>query len=161
MKLKKNESCYIALGSNQEDPIQHVTQASQKISKLPDICFIQTSSLYRTEPEGNQEQPNFINAVIEVITTYSPTILLKQLFMIENQHGRYRKNQRNLPRTLDLDILLYGDQTMNTSDLTIPHPRMWHRQFVLQPLLEIAPHFYKKITEGQINQKTSLQVKKL
>jgi 2-amino-4-hydroxy-6-hydroxymethyldihydropteridine diphosphokinase len=96
------------------------------------------SSLYRTAPVGEPDQPDFINAVVQIETTLDPLELLAGLLAIERRHGRVR-NSRNAPRTLDLDLLLYDDRTMDAPGLQLPHPRMHERAFVLLPLAEIAP----------------------
>lgn len=131
---------FIGLGSNLDNPIQHVEAAIVALQHLPSTHFIQPSRLYETAPIGMLNQPNFINAVVEVNTQLTPHALLAQLFLLEQQHARQRDaDNRFGPRTLDCDLLLYGDQIINHPDLTIPHPRMLERAFVLQPLNEIAP----------------------
>jgi len=129
---------YIALGSNLDQPIEQLKAAILSLQKIPDTHFICASHFYQTTPVGFINQPDFINAVACLKTTLPPETLLSALQTIENNQGRMRK-QINGPRTLDLDILLYGNQIMSDSDLTIPHPRLPERAFVLIPLLEIAP----------------------
>lgn len=129
---------YIALGSNLQDPAKQVSLAFQEISELPDTIIIRHSSLYRTAPVGYDNQPDFINAAVEVETTLEPLTLLRALLALETNHGRERPFP-NAPRVLDLDLLIYDDIAMNTEELTLPHPRMHERGFVLLPLAEIAP----------------------
>lgn len=138
----KPEVAYIALGANLGDAAQTVRDAIQTINALPQLQVTQQSSLYRTAAQesapGSPPSPDYINAVVEVLSTQPAYILLEQLQKIEQNAGRERP-YHNAPRTLDLDILLYGDVQIQTETLTIPHPRMWQRAFVLVPLAEIAP----------------------
>lgn len=133
---------YIALGANLNQPEVTLHSAIRALSLIPGTHLRATSSLYRTAPIGLKHQPDFINAVvsldIENCHHTPPEALLTRLFEIEAQFGRQRSIP-NAPRTLDLDLLLYGDQIIQTSALTLPHPRMHQRAFVLAPLLEIAP----------------------
>ena len=129
---------FIALGSNLEQPVSQVLQAFEQLNQLPDSSLISRSSLYRSAPIGKLDQPDFINAVACIETTLSAHDLLQKLLEIEQRHGR-KRTSLNAPRTLDLDILLYDDLQCQDEKLTIPHPRMTERAFVLRPLLEIAP----------------------
>ena len=129
---------YVALGANLSDPVMQVRAALDALTRMPESHLLRTSSLYRTTPVGIHGQPDFINAVAALETTLSPHALLAALFAIEAQFGR-RRDYRHAPRTLDLDLLLYADQTLDTPELQLPHPRMHLRAFVLAPLLEIAP----------------------
>ena len=133
---------YIALGSNLagnlDSPTSQVIRAFQSIEQLLKTKLIKTSSLYLSAPVGYDNQPDFINAVAEISTQLSPEILLDALLNIEQQAGRERPFA-NAPRVLDLDLLLYDAVTMHTEKLTLPHPRMLERGFVLLPLAEIAP----------------------
>lgn len=129
---------FIALGSNLQDPAHQITTALQHIAHLPQTTLVRTSSLYRSAPVGYAGQPDFINAVAEVATTLTPGALLAALLELETAQGRERPFP-NAPRVLDLDLLLYDALTMNTPELTLPHPRMHQRAFVLVPLAEIAP----------------------
>jgi 2-amino-4-hydroxy-6-hydroxymethyldihydropteridine diphosphokinase len=131
-------TAYIALGANLEDPVVQVRAGLAALATLPDTQLLMKSSLYRTAPVGYADQPDFINAVAAVDTELSPRELLDALLAIELNHGRVRQFA-NAPRTLDLDVLLYDDVEVNESGLTIPHPRMHERAFVLAPLAEIAP----------------------
>lgn len=130
--------CFIALGANLGDPAATVRAAIQALRELPAVAFVAASSLYRTAPVGLKHQPDFINAVAELATDIPPPELLDALFGIEARFGRSR-SVRNAPRTLDLDLLLYGDETSDDPHLTLPHPRLHERAFVLAPLAEIAP----------------------
>lgn len=129
---------FIGLGSNLEDPRSQLRSAFVAIGELPGTRLVAQSSLYRSAPLGYPDQPDFVNAVAKIATDLSPQALLQALLQIEHRHGRER-TFRNAPRTLDLDILLYDDVQLQEHGLTIPHPQMHLRAFVLQPLLEIAP----------------------
>ncbi len=130
--------CYIGLGSNLEDPRQQVSQALTELAQLADCQLVTASSLYRSDPVGPPGQPDYINAVACLETTLEAHALLDALQAIEQAHDRVRKIHWG-PRTLDLDLLLYGDQTISTERLTVPHAFMTERSFVLWPLTEIAP----------------------
>jgi 2-amino-4-hydroxy-6-hydroxymethyldihydropteridine diphosphokinase len=135
---------FIGLGSNLEDPHSQLLRAFAALEELPATRLAARSSLYRSAPldcpdlPDFQVQPDFVNAVAKIETDLTPQALLKELLHIEHQHGRER-TYRNAPRTLDMDVLLYGDVQLHEHGLTIPHPQMHRRAFVLQPLLEIAP----------------------
>lgn len=128
----------IALGANLQDPEGQVRQAFDEIDALPATRVVARSSLYRTAPVGLIEQPAFVNAVAVVETGLPPRALLLELLSVERRHGRQR-DVPNGPRTLDLDILLYGDLQHHEEGLTIPHPRAHERAFVLAPLAEAWP----------------------
>jgi 2-amino-4-hydroxy-6-hydroxymethyldihydropteridine diphosphokinase len=128
----------VALGSNLDAPREQVARGMVEIGTLPETRLLKRSSLYRTAPVGFLEQPDFINAVVMVETALAPHALLDGLLAIERRHGRVREFL-NAPRTLDLDVLLYGDLVLHEHGLTLPHPRMHERAFVLLPLAEIAP----------------------
>ena len=139
-------TAYIALGANLGETLeanaQAVRDAIQAIHALPHVQVTQQSSLYQTAameslPDA-PKSPDYINAVIEVSCAQPAQWLLEQLQKIEQSAGRERP-YKNAPRTLDLDILLFGDEKITTDTLTVPHPRMWQRAFVLLPLAEIAP----------------------
>lgn len=132
------KKAFVALGSNLQQPRQQVIQALKALAQLPDTRLIAYSSLYRTAPVGYDNQPDFINAAAVLETGLPPLRLLHELLALENTHGRQRPFP-NAPRILDLDLLLYDDMVMNTAELTLPHPRMHERGFVLLPLAEIAP----------------------
>ena len=131
-------TAYIGLGANLEDPVAQVAAGVAALAALPRTRLIAQSSLYRTAPVGYADQPDFINAVAAVATELSPRALLDAMLATEQHHGRVRTFP-NAPRTLDLDVLLYGQMQMHEDGLTIPHPRMHERAFVLVPLAEIAP----------------------
>lgn len=130
-------TAYIALGANLGDAAATVQQAVRALATLPQTRLLRASSLYRTAPIESSG-PDYINAVAEISTALSPQALLAALQALEQAAERERP-YRNAPRTLDLDILLYGDVSIDSPTLTIPHPRMQARAFVLQPLAEIAP----------------------
>lgn len=130
--------CYIGLGSNLEDPQAQVRTALEQLTSLPDTELVAASSLYRSDPVGPQDQPDFINAVAELNTRLAPEALLDELQAIEQAHRRVRERHWG-PRTLDLDILLYAEQQIESERLVVPHRFMRERGFVLWPLAEIAP----------------------
>lgn len=129
---------FIALGSNLDEPVVQVSHAFGELAALPGTRLIAHSSLYRSAPWGYSDQPDFINAVAEIETRLEPRILLEMLLDIEHQRGRIREFL-NAPRVLDLDLLLYDGLVFHEHGLTLPHPRMHERAFVLMPLTEIAP----------------------
>jgi 2-amino-4-hydroxy-6-hydroxymethyldihydropteridine diphosphokinase len=131
-------TAYVALGANLGDPAATVRAAFGALANLPESRVVHGSSLYRTAPVGITDQPEFINAVAQLETTLAPEALLDALFDIELRFGRIRAD-KNGPRTLDLDLLLYNDQFLELPRQTLPHPRMHLRAFVLYPLAEIAP----------------------
>jgi 2-amino-4-hydroxy-6-hydroxymethyldihydropteridine diphosphokinase len=128
----------VALGGNLDDPPAQIRRALGALADLPTTRLVRRSSLYRNPPAGYRDQPDFVNAVAQIETQLGPRELLDQVLAIEQVHGRVRAAP-NGPRTLDLDILLYGDRTVHEPGLIIPHPRMHERAFVLVPLAEIAP----------------------
>lgn len=130
---------YIGLGSNLSEPIKQVNNAIKAIEKIEQSQVITVSSLYLSKPMGPQDQDDYINAVLALQTSLSATELLDSLQAIENDAGRIRKKNRWGARILDLDIILFGDQIINSERLTIPHYGMTEREFVLLPLAEIAP----------------------
>ena len=132
------QRAFVALGANLADPLTQVRAALAALAGLPQSRLVHASSLYRTRPVGIHGQPDFINAVAALATTLTPQELLAALFDLEAQFGR-RRDFHQAPRTLDLDLLLYADKVIATPELTLPHPRMHLRAFVLAPLLEIAP----------------------
>ncbi|MCX7184109.1 MAG: 2-amino-4-hydroxy-6-hydroxymethyldihydropteridine diphosphokinase [Nitrosospira sp.] len=129
---------FIALGSNLANPALQVRRAFAELSQLPASRLLNCSAIYRSAPVGRLDQPDFINAVAQIETSLAPHDLLKALLEIEHRCGRVRTSL-NAPRILDLDLLLYADLQCDEPGLTLPHPRMHQRAFVLQPLLEIAP----------------------
>jgi len=162
------KQAFVALGSNLADPIQQIQTAFIALEHIPNTRLIKKSSLYQTAPIGyDAEQlsqvPDFINAVVALETDLAPLDLLEALLEIENNAGRQRPYP-NAPRVLDCDLLLYENAVLNTSKLTLPHPRMHTRGFVLLPLFEIAPHLsipnHGKISQ-LMNQSLFTGVKKL
>ena len=133
----KRVVAYIGLGSNLEDPASQIKAGCAAIAALPATELVARSALYRSAPVGYSDQPDFINAVAKLETALGARELLDALLAIELNHGRVR-DFPNAPRTLDLDLLLYGDLKLHVPGLTIPHPRMHERAFVLVPLAEIA-----------------------
>ena len=129
---------FIGLGSNLADPVEQVITAVKALQLLPDTNVVESSSLYASPPMGPQDQPDYTNAVVALDTTLSAHDLLDQLQTIELQHGRERKRHWG-ERTLDLDLLVYGDKIIKDERLQVPHPGMSVRSFVLYPLQEIAP----------------------
>lgn len=136
--LNNTHICFIALGSNQNNPKTQVIKAIKNISLNPEIKILVCSKLYQTEPYGYINQDNFINAVIKITTTLSPSELLIFLHSIEKKQARV-KTMHWGPRTIDLDILVYDNLVINTPDLTIPHPDLQNRLFVLEPWVQITP----------------------
>lgn len=132
-------TAYIAVGSNLSDPVAQAKQAIEALKSVPKSRFIATSSLYSSTPMGPQDQPDYINAVVAIETTLTALELLDCTQAIEQEHGRVRKEERWGPRTLDLDIILYGNEVIDSKRLTVPHYGMKVREFVLYPLAEIAP----------------------
>ena len=129
---------YVGLGANLEEPRRQVETALKELGAIPRTRVLKTSSLYRSAPLGYANQPDFVNAVAQIDTELDAPQLLTGLQAIEDRHGRSRSHA-NAPRTLDLDLLLFGESTLATHRLAIPHPRMHQRAFVLKPLLELAP----------------------
>ncbi|WP_292363593.1 2-amino-4-hydroxy-6-hydroxymethyldihydropteridine diphosphokinase [Methylophaga sp. UBA1464] len=129
---------YIGLGSNLENPLQQIKTAINDLQAIAEITIVSVSSLYQSPPMGPADQPVYINAVLALKTILNPHQLLDVLQSVEQLHGRERKRHWG-ERTLDLDILLYGDQILDDERLKIPHPGMHERAFVLYPLAEIAP----------------------
>ena len=129
---------YVGVGSNLDRPQRQVTQALGELDGIPGARVVKRSSLYRSAPVGYAAQPEFVNAVAALDTTLDPEALLGELQAIEARHGRSRSFP-NAPRSLDLDLLLYGEAEQRSARLTLPHPRMHERAFVLKPLLELEP----------------------
>lgn len=129
---------YIGVGSNLNDPVTQVKEAFEELEMLPDSVLRAKSSLYGSKPMGPADQPEYVNAVVAIDTLLSAQDLLQALIRIEDQQGRERGGEKWGPRTLDLDLLLYGNNKINTPDLTVPHPGMHERDFVIMPLAEIA-----------------------
>ena len=130
---------YIGLGGNLEQPAERIRSARLAIQDLAGVQEAGFSSLYQSTPLGPQDQPDYVNAVMAIDVTLEPLDLLDRLQAIESAQGRVRVGERWGPRTLDLDILLYGDQILQLERLIVPHPGLASREFVLYPLEEIAP----------------------
>jgi 2-amino-4-hydroxy-6-hydroxymethyldihydropteridine diphosphokinase len=131
---------YVGLGSNLEHPRRQLARALAELERLPRTHIIAASHNYLSAPLGcSAPQPDYVNAVAALHTALTPRALLARLLAIERRHGRRRRGNRNAPRTLDLDLLLFGRRRIADRKLTIPHPRMHERAFVLVPLVEIAP----------------------
>lgn len=130
---------YIAIGSNLASPLEQVNAAVQALGDIPQTRVVALSAFYRTPPLGPQDQPDYLNAAIALNTALSAEALLDNTQRIELQQGRVRKEERWGPRTLDLDIMLFGDAVINTERLTVPHYDMKRRGFMLWPLFDIAP----------------------
>lgn len=131
-------TAYVALGSNLDNPLEQIVRAFSELNRLPVSRCVKQSRLYRSAPMGPADQPDYINAVAELETELEPEALLSALQAIEAAHGRRREGERWGPRTLDLDILLYGDRCIELPELRVPHPGLAERAFVLYPLNEIA-----------------------
>jgi 2-amino-4-hydroxy-6-hydroxymethyldihydropteridine diphosphokinase len=129
---------YIGLGANLDEPRRQLQEALTALGGLPQTRVVKVSDFYRTAPIGNPDQPDFVNAVAALETRLAPGVLLEGLLGIERRHGRERPFP-NAPRTLDLDLLLYGDEVIRNPGLSVPHPRMHQRAFVLRPLLDLDP----------------------
>ncbi|TGV11231.1 2-amino-4-hydroxy-6-hydroxymethyldihydropteridine diphosphokinase [Alcaligenaceae bacterium 429] len=137
---------YIALGANLGDPIGMLLDVIDELRELPGCSNLESSGFYSTKP-FEASGPDFINAVVSLHTTLSPLELLHALQALENKHGRVR-TEHNGPRTLDLDLLVFGDTQMDSPELTLPHPRMHQRAFVLYPLADLAPTL--KLAQGTV-----------
>jgi 2-amino-4-hydroxy-6-hydroxymethyldihydropteridine diphosphokinase len=149
-------TAYIALGANLGDPGAALVQAMDDMAAIDGITLIKRSSLYQTAPIESSG-PDYVNAVVEIQTVLTAPDLLAQLQKLEQAAGRERP-YLNAPRTLDIDVLTYGDASVNSQALVIPHPRMDERAFVLVPLAEIAPHI---VTEAQLRMVQSQIIERL
>ena len=131
---------FVGLGSNLDDPEQRVRAALRSLTSLPQTRLVQASRLYRNPPLGPIDQPDYVNAVAHLLTGLTPRQLLAELQNLEHRHGRVRREaERWGPRRLDLDLLTYGSTSIDEPGLQVPHPGIHERNFVLFPLLEIAP----------------------
>ena len=139
---------YIGLGSNLDNPIEQINSAFKAIAAIPATVLVAQSHLYINPPLCPPEQPDYVNAVAALDTHLTAHQLLEHLHAIEKDHGRTRDTVRFGPRTLDLDLLLYGDLSICTSKLIVPHPGLVERNFVLYPLAEIAPDL--RLPSGQL-----------
>jgi 2-amino-4-hydroxy-6-hydroxymethyldihydropteridine diphosphokinase len=129
---------YIGLGSNLDDPVRQVSGALRELAGLPGSRLLRCSSLYRSQPLGPPDQPDYVNAAAAAQTDLLPVELLRELQLLERRHGR-RRGVRWGPRTLDLDLLLFDELVLDIPALKLPHPELTRRAFVLVPLAEIAP----------------------
>lgn len=130
---------YLALGSNLDDPLSQINSAIEAIKAIPETQYVTSSAFYRTKPLGGLEQPDYLNAVVKIETFLEAELLLDKTQEIETKHGRVRTGQRWGARTLDIDILLFGNQVIQSERLTIPHHGLSVREFMLYPLFDIAP----------------------
>ena len=131
---------FVGLGSNQGESLVLLDRGRQALHALPQTALVSSSHFYRTPPVGDTEQPDFLNAVVELDTGLHPRALLRAMQRIENELGRTREPGRRWgPRTIDLDLLLFGKEVLDEPGLTVPHPRIGERAFVLEPLTELAP----------------------
>jgi len=128
---------WLGLGSNLQQPVAQLRQALASLGEAGGLEVLRVSSFYSTPPWGDEQQDDFINAVVEIETSLDPIPLLRVLQSIENVMGRQRSGRRWGPRLIDIDLLLYGDQTFRSADLMVPHPRMHERAFVLIPISEL------------------------
>jgi 2-amino-4-hydroxy-6-hydroxymethyldihydropteridine diphosphokinase len=131
---------YVGFGSNLDNPAEQIRAALAAVADMPGTTLLSASSLYSSSPMGPQDQPDYINAVAELETVFTPQQLLAELLRIEREAGRNRENALHWgPRVLDLDLLVYADQQISEPYLTVPHPGIAERSFVVLPLFEIAP----------------------
>jgi len=129
---------YVSIGTNLGDRDAHLALALRRLAALPDTELVAASPVYETDPVGPPPQGPYLNAAVHLRTRLSPRALLDALLAIEQEAGRVR-GVRDAARTLDLDLLLYGDQVLDEPDLVVPHPRLAERPFVLEPLAALAP----------------------
>jgi len=149
--------CYVGLGSNLDNPVAQVSSALSRLKRMPESRLVSVSSLYRSKPLGPFNQPDFINAVVSLDTSITALEVLDNLQQIETLQKRKRLLRWG-PRTLDLDLLLYGQETIQSERLIIPHPHLVWRNFVLVPLAEIAPDL---ILQNNINASTYLALSRM
>ena len=142
-----NGITYLSLGSNLGNREQNLEEAVRKVSALGRV--VNASSFYETEPVEVTDQPWFLNCVLALETTAEPAQLMRELLRIEHEMGRQRLVKKG-PRSIDIDILLFGNAVVNTPDLTIPHPEMTRRRFVLEPLAEIAPELLHPVSQKTV-----------
>lgn len=142
---------FIGLGSNLDDPLSQLRNAIGNLKKVKNLNLIKVSSFYSSVPMGPQDQPDYINAVVEITTSLSAEHLLDELQKIENKQGRVR-SQHWGARTLDLDILLYGSEVINSERLTVPHSGISERNFVLYPLRDLVDENFEIPELGNISQ---------
>ena len=154
--MRSPVTAYIALGANLGDPVATLVQAMDDMAALSGVTLVRRSSLYRSAPVASSG-PDYVNAVVEIRTVLTAPALLASLQQLEQLAGRARP-YRNAPRTLDLDVLMYGHASIDSEALVVPHPRMSERAFVLVPLAEIAPH---SVTTAQLQAVQSQSIERL
>ena len=137
MSRQAETAAFLGLGANLGDPVHTIAQAVHALGGTDGISVTRCSSFYRTSPVGKTDQPDFVNIVVRIETTLSADDLMTALLDVEHRLGRVRTDRWG-PRTIDIDLLIYGDCQIETERLTVPHPRMLDRRFVLVPLIEIA-----------------------
>jgi 2-amino-4-hydroxy-6-hydroxymethyldihydropteridine diphosphokinase len=142
---------YLGLGSNLGNRAENLSMAIEMISKVKGIEILRISKTYETSPAGYESQPDFLNCAIEIETSLSSSDLLKKLLEIETEMGRVRVIKWG-PRSIDIDILFYSDNVVDTSELTIPHPEIQNRAFVLAPLNDLAPYLVHPVSKKNIEQ---------
>ena len=133
------DDVYIGLGSNLNEPVMQVCAAMRELDQLPGVSLQAASSLYRSPPMGGMAQPDYINAAVRVATTLAPERMLQEMQALERQHGREEAHTHWAARTLDLDLLLWGQESRREATLILPHPGLHERAFVLAPLCELDP----------------------
>ena len=142
---------YVAVGSNLGDREKNFSRAKELVEKIKRTKFLRASAIYETDPVGGPPQGKYLNAVWEMETDLAPKKFLRNLLEVERQMGRVR-SQRNAPRGIDLDLLFHEDKIIKSNQLTIPHPRLHERIFVLQPLAELAPDFMHPVLKKTIRE---------
>lgn len=150
-KQAEFKTVFLSLGSNVGDREEYIEQAITLLRETPGIKVVKRSSNFETQPQGKKNQPLFINAAVEISTSFTPQGLLELLQGFEDTLGRDRSLEWG-PRTIDMDILLFGDELISEDNLTVPHPLMHERLFVLEPLKEIAPNVSHPILERTIKE---------
>ena len=160
MNTARARTVYIGLGSNIEQPYVQIKNAITALSDMPDTEVLADSGYFKSKPMGPEDQPDYVNSVVEIETTLSATELLKNCQLIEQQQGRIKTRHWG-ERTIDLDILLYADEQIETKDLTLPHPGICQRDFVYLPLLKLNPEVVipgkgkLSLTVGSATEKTA------
>ena len=142
--MSEVKRAWLGLGANLADPIKQIVDARTKLIQLDCVSAWECSSMYLSSPVGYSEQPDFINCVLSIDVNVSATKLFSEIQLIETDLGRVRiSNNQNAPRKIDIDLLLFGSESVNTPELTVPHPRMTQRLFVLEPLSELGVELQK------------------